>query len=399
MDLKLAQKALDKAKVALMSKPDTTFFTTVLFSLKFSWDMSCPTAMTNGIELRINPVFWMNQPADIHPLILLHEVGHVIFLHCTPRIGKRDPEKWNIAGDFVINGMYADRGWNIPDGWLYDKAFTSLSTEQVYDRLPPNPPPPPMSDISIGGMPPPPGADGQKSPPPPGGGDGQGNQDKQGGMTPEQIETKIQEILIRASLQSKIAGDKPGSVPGMVEIYLDRLLNPKLPWQTILRRFLNDRIKDDYSWRKPNRRFFPDYHLPSMYSEGLSHLAFAVDTSGSVSDSDFQRFISEIHGVMKQFKPARLTLIQFDTCIKSIDTISTVQDLMRVKFHGRGGTHIKEVMDWAEKEKPQALLLFTDGGFRQIPYKMKTPIVWLIHDNPRWQGIFGKTIHYEMKEE
>ena len=59
MDMKLAQKALDKAKVALMSKPDSVFFTTVCFSLKHVWDDSIPTAQTNGLEIRYNPEFFM----------------------------------------------------------------------------------------------------------------------------------------------------------------------------------------------------------------------------------------------------------------------------------------------------------------------------------------------------
>ena len=399
MDMKVLQKSLDKAKVTLMGKPDTIFFTTVLFGLKFRWNEHIPTARTNGIELEINPHFWMSRPVEQHALILLHEVGHVIFQHCLPsRMGKRNnPAKWNEAGDYVINGMYAKRGWKIPDGWLYNPAFADLSTEQVYDRLP-DPPPnggngQGMSDIVMGNMPPPPGQ-GQNGNQQPQQGQGSGQQPQ---MTPQQIEEKLNEIIVRAALQSKIGGDKAGTIPGAVEIFLDKLKSPKLPWTTILRRFLNDRIKEDYSWRKPNRRYFPDHHLPSQDSEGLGHLAFAVDTSGSVSNADFNRFISELAGVLKQFRPKRMTLIQFDTCIKSIDEITTVQDLMRVKFYGRGGTNVYEVMQWAEKHNPMALLVFTDGGFRQVDTKLKSSLIWLIHNNPNWKGRQGKTINYEME--
>lgn len=397
MDKKVLQKSLDKAKVTLMGKPDTIFFTTVLFGLKFRWNEHIPTACTNGIELEINPHFWMSRPVELHPLILLHEVGHVIFQHCLPgRMGKRNnPEKWNEAGDYVINGMYAKRGWKIPETWLYEPGFDGLSTEQVYDRLP-DPPPQGgngqgMRDIVMGNMPQPPGQGGNQENQP---GQGQGQQPQ---MTPQQIEEKLNEIIVRAALQSKIGGDKPGTIPGAVEIFLDKLKSPKLPWTTILRRFLNDRIKEDYSWRKPNRRYFPEHHLPSQDSEGLGHLAFAVDTSGSVSNADFNRFISELAGVLKQFRPKRMTLIQFDTCIKSIDEIATVQDLMKVKFHGRGGTSVVEIMQWAEKHNPMAMLVFTDGGFRQVDIKLKSSLIWLIHDNPNWKGRQGKTINYEME--
>lgn len=385
MNDKALQKAFDRAKVKLIDSPDSVFFTTVCFSLKHRWDDSIPTAMTNGLELRINPQFFLALNEDERVFLLLHEVGHVIFLHCTPRIGNRCPDKWNQAGDYVINGMLKDRGFSLPKGGLYDDKYKGLSTEQVYDLLPANPSQPlPMQDVVIGPMP-----------------GNQGNDSSSGGqppLTPQEIENQITDILVRAVTQSKLAGDKPGSIPGAVEIFLDRLLNPKLPWYTLLRRFLNARIKDDYSWQKPNRRFFPDMYLPSQHSEGLGHIVFAVDTSGSVSDEDFLRFISEIAQVLRQFKPTRMTLIQFDTRIKAIDEIRSVDELMRVKFTGRGGTQIGEVLDWVEGEQPQAVLVFTDGEFRQQQRKLRSSLVWLIHDNPRFTGVIGKTIHYAMKD-
>ena len=49
--MKNLQRALDKAKIALMSKPDSTSFTTVCFSLKHVWDDTITTAATNGTHL------------------------------------------------------------------------------------------------------------------------------------------------------------------------------------------------------------------------------------------------------------------------------------------------------------------------------------------------------------
>lgn len=371
MDMKVAQKALDRAKIKLMSSPDTTFFTTVCFSLKHTWTTEMPTAGTNGLELLINPDFFMSLNEDTRVSLLLHEVGHVIFLHCTTRKGNRNPQKWNVAGDYVINLMLRNRGFTIPDTWLIDNIYADKSTEEVYDLLPEDA----AAKLSMPDIMP-----GDESP-----------------EKAKEQEQAITDILIRAATQSKLAGDKPGSVPGEVEIYLDRMLNPKLPWQTILSRFLNDHVKDDYSWQKPNKRYFPDMYLPSLYSEGLEHIAFAVDTSGSVSTADFSSFISEIRGVMKHFNPEKITLIQFDTRIKSTHTIHSMEELMKVKFCGRGGTDITEVMEWAEKEMPQALLVFTDGEFHQTSHKIKSPLIWLIHNNKRFAGKQGKTIHYTLE--
>ena len=384
MDMKLAQKALDKAKVALMSKPDSVFFTTVCFSLKHVWDDSIPTAQTNGLEIRYNPEFFMQLNEEERVFLLLHEVGHTIFMHVTRR-GDRDPILWNIAGDFIINDMLVERGYKMPSGGLHDTQYHGMSTDQVYALLQQNTPQItlPMVDLME------PGSGNEEEP---------GNSgEAPGNMSPQEVEAKITDILVRASIQSKIAKDKPGTVPGDVEIFLDRMLNPKLPWHQLLRRFLHDRVKEDYSWRKPNRRFFPQHLLPSLHSEGLGHIVFAIDTSGSVSQKDFMRFISEINSVLRQFRPKQMTLIQFDTKIKSIDELRHADDLMRIKFTGRGGTNIKDVLDWTEANKPQALLVFTDGEFRVDNRSIASPLLWLIHNNPRFNASNGEIIHYEME--
>jgi predicted metal-dependent peptidase len=133
-----------------------------------------------------------------------------------------------------------------------------------------------------------------------------------------------------------------------------------------------------------------------MFSEKLMDIAIAVDASGSVSDDDFKVFVSETHGILKMMKPDKITLIQFDRNIKSVDRINNIRDLMNVKFIGRGGTSIEPVMDWAAENKPKLLLIFTDGGFYFHTDEYKTNTVFLIHNNPGFTSPYGKVIHYEI---
>ena len=133
-----------------------------------------------------------------------------------------------------------------------------------------------------------------------------------------------------------------------------------------------------------------------MFSEKLMDIAIAVDASGSVSDDDFKVFVSETHGILKMMKPDKITLIQFDQNIKSVDTISNIRDLMNVKFIGREGTSIEPVMNWADKHKPKLLLVFTDGEFNFYNTDYKTNTVFLIHNNPQFKSPYGKVIHYEI---
>lgn len=359
------KKAYDKAKIGLMAKPDTAFFTTIVFSLKLIWDWDISTAATDGSSIRINPDFFMSLSPDERIFLMVHEAMHVALLHMI-RLGDRIRRKWNVACDHFINLMLIERGFTMPKIGLADKQYSELSADEIYALLPDDASHSGSMDLEL-----------PKSPPP-------------------ELVHEVEDILIRAALQSKIQSDAPGTIPGDIEIFLNKLLNPKLPWQQILRKYIQNLTKHDYSWRRPNRRFFPEHYLPSMFSEKLMDIAIAIDASGSVSDDDFKVFVSETHGILKMMKPDKLTLIQFDRVIKQVDQIKNVRDLMGVNFHGRGGTSIEPVMEWAKENKPKLLLVFTDGEFNFYNTDYKTNTVFLIHNNPRFKSPYGKVIHYEI---
>lgn len=357
--------AFDKAKIALMSKPDSAFFTTVCFSLKHRWDTTIPTACTDGSEICFNPDYIMGLTHEERVFLLIHETCHVAYDHMG-RLAQREAARWNVAADHVINLMLLARGFHMPTGGLANAEYTGLSTEEVYALLPESMPPYEGQDL------------------------------RPGKGTPEEQAEALQDILVRAAVQSKMANDRPGSIPGEIQIYLDRLLCPKLPWNRILQKYLFGMAKSDYSFRKPNRRFFPQHHLPSLYSESLGHLAVAVDTSGSVSDEEFQVMVSEIGGIFRMCPPERLTLLQFDVEIHTETELRHVNALNQVAFSGRGGTDIACVEAWAQANKPQLLLVFTDGEFGFTDTALKGHVLWLIHNNEAFRAPYGKAIHYTL---
>lgn len=361
--------ALSKAKINLMATPDSAFYTTIAFSLLHQFDSSIPTAATNGSYIKYNPDFFMKLSPDERIFLMLHESMHCAYEHMS-RGKNLDQRKYNRAADHVINLQLLERGFKMPKEGLADPQYKGLSTEEVYNLLPEASPNDPM----------------------PGFGEDLVESDKSSDV----LATEVQNILVRAAIQSKINNDKPGTIPGDIQIFLDNLLNPKLPWYRILQKYLNTFSKNDYSFKKPNRRFFPRYHLPSLYGENLMDLAIAVDTSGSVSDADFKTFISETHGILRMMRPKKITLIQFDVAIKSTSEINSVNELMNVSFKGRGGTYIDPVIDWANIHKPQLLLVFTDGDFSPSAVSTKSKVIWLIHNNPKFKESFGKVIHYNI---
>lgn len=382
---KKCQLALDRAKLHLMQAPDSVFFSTLCFSLKHKFDESIPTACTDGRTIRYNPDFFLDTDVNGQVFLLLHETMHCAYVHMVRiKAAGMEKQKANIAADHVINLQLIERGFKPPTKCHANPDYKGMSMEEIYKILPDEPDSPFMDDLMEPGS---------------GGEDGTGkskqNSEAQAKLV-KQLEADMQDILIRAAVQSKLSNDKPGTIPGDIQIFLDNLLSPKLPWNVILRKFLQSFNKNDYSWTRPNRRFSPKHYLPSLHSESLIDLTIAVDTSASVSDEEFKQFVSEAHHILKVMKPSKMTFIQFDTELKSVEELKDVRDLLQLEFHGRGGTSVHPVMDWAKEHQPKLLVVFTDGYFDVPQEKPPHQTLWVIHNNTSWECPFGKTIHYEL---
>ena len=373
--MKETNLALSKCKIALMREKNSVFYSTIVFSLKSSWDENIPTACTNGIELKINPEWFMDLKPKERVGLIVHEANHVAMLHMT-RLRQRDPEVFNMAADHVINLMLLAAGFELPKGGLHEKRFEGMSTDAVYDIL--------IKEM-------PPKQDGSS------GGEGYDCDIEAAQGTPEEkaaIESIITDTLIKAVTQSKLKREV-GVVPGELEILLDALLNPKLPWNVILQNYLTSFIKEDYSYRRPNKRYMPDFIIPGLYGEGLGEIAFAVDTSGSVSDDQFLHMVSEMHDIKESLNPTKMTIVDFDYSIKNIHILEQEDDLSEIKFTGRGGTNLEPVFNYYTDNPPALLIVFSDLECTPITVDPGFPVIWIVVSNPNAEVHFGEKIDYE----
>lgn len=380
-----ADRALEKAKLQLMMKPETLFYSTILFSLTFAWDTKIKTAGTDGTGLFINPLYFkgLSEPERIG--LLVHEVMHVALNHMT-RIGPRDHKLWNYAGDYVINNMLIKSKYTLPPTDLINKDYNKLNTEQIYKILADDSSKNPNGMFGKNGS-------GVK-------GLGLDIQYPKNSKKAKKIKQDVATIVQKATMQAQAVSGIPGVMPGEMLIQLEKVINPKLPWNVLLLNYFTQFAKDNFTWQKPNRRYMPDFYLPTAYSESICNIAEAVDSSGSVLKHEFSFFIRETQVIQEVLKPEKITLIDFDTRIRSIQEITKDTDILReLKFTGGGGTDVREVLKWAQINKPDVLLFFTDGEF-QMPnksYYPTCPVIWLIHGDPNWKAPFGKVVHYDIK--
>ena len=345
-----ALNQLTKARIdMIMLQP---FFGTLALRLSLVEDPSCPTLWVDGKRIGYNPEFVLTLTHELTVAAVAHEVGHCIFDHISRR-GPRNAQKWNRAGDYVINAMLKDAGFTIGESWLYDPAFAGMSADAVYNLLPDQP-----DDGGGGG----------------GGGSGDPLCDiRQSEPDPKQIdEWKM------ATAQAANAARAAGKLSKDLERFVGEILNPKADWRTVLRRFCVEENKDDYSWMRPNKRYIgAGFYIPSLHSHGMGELVVAVDTSGSITQKLLDVFAAEVQAVRDSVRPALTRIIYCDSKINHVDEFGP-NDLAEMKIHGGGGTDFRPPFELVEKEgwRPAAFLYLTDlyGPAPKAPPDY--PVLW-----------------------
>jgi predicted metal-dependent peptidase len=101
------------------------------------------------------------------------------------------------------------------------------------------------------------------------------------------------------------------------------------------------------------------------------------DTSGSVSDTELERYTSEVVGIATGMgiRGRDLRVMDVDAAVQHTADYAGAAGLARV--HGRGGTDMRVGIDAALdlKPRPHAVVVFTDG---ETPWPDTKPVVPLV---------------------
>lgn len=359
-------RELDRTKSSVfLDKYNPGFLGSLMCSLNFMWSKELPTAGTDGTVLVWNPDYFVRLPKPSRSTDLTHELWHVGLLHNLRR-GSRNHEIWNIACDIRIDLLLEEAGFTFEgiQGVPRDPKYKGWAEEDIYDDLINNNPPTNMQCTCCASQMP--------------------------DINPQTLVNSV----VMAMHQAKQSG-QAGNLPGVIKETLDKFLEPVIPWETVLMAFFTDMLQEDYSWKRPNRRY-EDMYLPSKFTDDgrLEHLIYYLDVSGSITDSQALRFSSEVKFIQEVLKPQKLTLVQFDTKIQSSKEFKEEEPFDDIEIIGRGGTSLVCVREHILEHNPTAAVIFTDMEVAPMQKLDKDiPVVWAIMDNPHGTAPFGKVIH------
>lgn len=379
------QRMLDKAKSRLFIGSDAAFLAPLMCSLEFKWTSSIETSATDGITLWWNPKDFLGCTEKGRVSTIKHELGHVMRLHNVRR-GDRCNDKWNEACDIAINRELIAEGYGI-DGWCYAGIGPTPQCpheveEDIYDWLPK------------------PGGGGNQGKPKPGSAGGHtcsGILQVPGG--PQAQQQVVNNVV--AAMHAADTANQAGSVPGRVREIVNKFLEPVVPWETAILKWLTEKLDEDYTWARPSRMTVTNnIYLPSRFTDDgrLQHMMCFQDVSGSVGQPESIRFNSELKFLWETFKPEKLTIVQFDTCIQKVDILEEGDPFTEIEIIGRGGTCLVCVRDMIIKEEPDAVIIFSDlfvEPMEPLPNSCKTDpdILWVAVGNKSAEVKFGQLIH------
>ena len=404
-------KIIDKlvtARIALLLKQP--FFGNLATRLKIvNADDWCPTAATDGRHFYYNTEFIDSLTPRETEFLFGHEVLHCVFDHFQLRAGTRDSQIWNIAADYAVNQILVDnRIGDMPkddkgkDKGFQDDKYRDVASEQIYDELYKKAKKNGKSMLDKLGKLLDEHIDWDKDSQ--GNIEGKGKQGKGGGApkyTKEElkkIKDEIKEAMISAA-QSTGAGNLPGAIQRMIQ----ELTEPKMNWREIIQQQIVSTMKSDYTFMKPSRRsWHMDAILPGMINTDKIDICLALDASGSISEEMCREFLSEVRGIMDQYKDFRIHLWTFDTAVfnPQIFTPDNADELEDYVLGSGGGTDFDCNWEYMKAEgiEPKKFIMFTDG----YPYDSwgdpdYCDTVFLINNRyeRNIEAPFGLTVAYE----
>jgi len=136
---KVAEHKIIKARTSIVQEGRLGMASMIIpLIMKEVSEEVCSTMATDGTHIFWCDSFINKSTHEELKFVLMHEAMHCIWAHHLRR-NNRDPELWNIATDYAINGELHRTGsvsyWKMPDDALFNSDYVGKTADEIYAIL------------------------------------------------------------------------------------------------------------------------------------------------------------------------------------------------------------------------------------------------------------------------
>ena len=340
---------ITRARIQIQQR--NSFFAYLSLYLKFKENKDLPEYAGAGVDINGNfyykKEFIEKLSDDELQGVIIHEILHLSLLHLSRR-KEREPLKFNICCDIVVNQLINDNGFKLPEGSIIPKNneieiwkqkiidTNKKIAEEIYDEL----------------------KDNKK-----GKGNGKGNNQEgrfdehfekgeNGERLTENERKAIEKEWNNRTEEALTISKMKGDLPQGIERIVGRLRESKINWKALLNQFIIKQIPYDYTYSKPSKKsisvgtFMPDVLKQKVEVDVM------IDLSGSIGQEEYDEFMSEVIGIARAFQE-QLTMRVYSHDTECYDNgliiNGNIEKIKQMKLKGGGGTSFTEPIKYLEQ--------------------------------------------------
>lgn len=173
---------------------------------------------------------------------------------------------------------------------------------------------------------------------------------------------EVDERTLLAFTEKLINDSRKGELPHYLDGLLAKLTDhsSELPWNLYLKQMIGTvEGEKKKTITRRNRRQPDRLELRGELRSHRAKIAVALDISGSISDGEFRHALQEVLQIVKSVN-YEITVIECDQELRRVYTVKSQREL-RERLQVRGATRFSPVIEYANRQKVNLLVYFTDG--------------------------------------
>lgn len=347
--------------------------------------------------------------------VLCHELMHLlgltfdrgtqqgIYKDMMNEEGRLRWQLWNMATDYEINSLLHNnestnaRGdcvhqsvGNMPDFVLYESKYKNWDAETIYEDLKKDaereyPQNPNVANAKANAKNPEFTFDGNNK-------SGCPQIDEH---LPMVDDTTRNEVI---SKMAEVFGSKSnGTGSSAIDRMIEKAYKPQpFNWRRALTKYIRGWMKDNYTWNKPSRSGIANgLILPSAGKTPKMHIGVAVDTSGSIYDTELHAMMDHLFTILTQFKDFQIDVwccgseVYPETC--KTYTAGNKSTLHEFEFKSDGGNDMRKNFEYVKEhykgDHLDTLIIMSDfydplDGDRETT--SNCPVIYMCLDHPNF---------------